>query len=50
MRVTEKGQVTIPKPIRDKLGIGPGAKSSSWIGAITSNWCAGNCRAIQASA
>ena len=26
MRVTEKGQVTIPKPIRDKLGIVPGTE------------------------
>ena len=26
MRVTEKGQVTIPKQIRDKLGIGPGSE------------------------
>ena len=26
MRVTEKGQVTIPKPIRDKLGILPGSE------------------------
>ncbi|WP_152045118.1 AbrB/MazE/SpoVT family DNA-binding domain-containing protein [Aureimonas psammosilenae] len=26
MRVTEKGQVTIPKPIRDKLGISPGSE------------------------
>lgn len=26
MRVTEKGQVTIPKLIRDKLGIGPGSE------------------------
>ena len=26
MRVTEKGQVTIPKPIRDKLGIGAGSE------------------------
>jgi AbrB family looped-hinge helix DNA binding protein len=26
MRVTEKGQVTIPKPIRDHLGIGPGTE------------------------
>lgn len=25
MRVTEKGQVTIPKEIRDRLGIGPGS-------------------------
>ena len=23
-RVTSKGQVTIPKPVRDHLGIGPG--------------------------
>lgn len=26
MRVTEKGQVTIPKRIRDKLGIKPGSE------------------------
>ena len=26
MRVTEKGQVTIPKPIRDRLGINPGSE------------------------
>lgn len=26
MRVTEKGQVTIPKHIRDRLGIGPGSE------------------------
>jgi AbrB family looped-hinge helix DNA binding protein len=26
MRVTSKGQVTIPKEIRDKLGIGPGSE------------------------
>ncbi|RUW46105.1 MULTISPECIES: AbrB/MazE/SpoVT family DNA-binding domain-containing protein [unclassified Mesorhizobium] len=26
MRVTVKGQVTIPKPIRDHLGIGPGSE------------------------
>ena len=26
MRVTQKGQVTIPKPIRDKLGIKPGSE------------------------
>lgn len=26
MRVTEKGQVTIPKEIRDKLNIGPGSE------------------------
>jgi AbrB family looped-hinge helix DNA binding protein len=24
MRITSKGQVTIPKHVRDKLGIGPG--------------------------
>ncbi len=24
--VTSKGQVTIPKPVRDLLGIGPGSK------------------------
>lgn len=26
MRVTEKGQVTIPKPLRDELGIGEGTE------------------------
>lgn len=26
MRVTEKGQVTIPKPLRDELGIGAGSE------------------------
>lgn len=26
MRVTTKGQVTIPKDIRDRLGIGPGSE------------------------
>lgn len=26
MRVTQKGQVTIPKHIRDKAGIGPGTE------------------------
>jgi antitoxin PrlF len=26
MRVTKTGQVTIPKPVRDRLGIGPGTQ------------------------
>jgi AbrB family looped-hinge helix DNA binding protein len=26
MRVTKKGQVTIPKPVRDRLGIGRGTQ------------------------
>ena len=26
MRVTEKGQVTIPKHVRDRLGIAPGSE------------------------
>lgn len=26
MRITEKGQVTIPKHIRDRLGVGPGSE------------------------
>ena len=29
MRVTTKGQVTIPKGIRDRLGIGPGSEIDS---------------------
>ena len=27
-KLTSKGQVTIPKPVRDHLGIGPGSKVS----------------------
>lgn len=27
-KVTSKGQVTIPKPVRDHLGIGPGSEVS----------------------
>ena len=26
MRITEKGQVTIPKAIRNRLGVGPGSE------------------------
>ena len=26
MRIGERGQVTIPKPVRDHLGIGPGSQ------------------------
>ncbi len=28
MMITEKGQVTIPKPLREALGIGPGTEVS----------------------
>jgi AbrB family looped-hinge helix DNA binding protein len=31
-RVTSKGQVTIPKPVRDRLGINPGSKVDFEIG------------------
>ncbi|MCI5074614.1 AbrB/MazE/SpoVT family DNA-binding domain-containing protein [Oricola sp.] len=34
MRVTEKGQVTIPKAIRDKLGIVPGSEVDFVEGAL----------------
>jgi AbrB family looped-hinge helix DNA binding protein len=37
MTVTTKGQVTIPKPIRDRLGIGPGSTVEfkiAWDGRI----------------
>ena len=30
--VTRKGQVTIPKPVRDRLGINPGSKVDFEIG------------------
>lgn len=31
--VTQKGQVTIPKPVRDYLGIGPGSRVQFVVGA-----------------
>jgi AbrB family looped-hinge helix DNA binding protein len=31
--VTRKGQVTIPKPIRDRLGLGQGSKVAFELGA-----------------
>jgi AbrB family looped-hinge helix DNA binding protein len=30
--VTQKGQVTIPKPVRDRLGINPGSKVDFEVG------------------
>jgi antitoxin PrlF len=33
VRVTRKGQVTIPKPVRDRLGIKPGSKVDFEIAA-----------------
>jgi len=33
MTVTRKGQVIIPKPVRDRLGIKPGSKVEFEIGA-----------------
>ena len=30
--VTKKGQVTIPKPVRDRLGINPGARVEFEVG------------------
>jgi len=30
--VTRKGQVTIPKPVRDRLGINPGSKVDFEVG------------------
>ena len=30
--VTRKGQVTIPKPVRDRLGINPGSKIDFEVG------------------
>ncbi|MDG4883614.1 AbrB/MazE/SpoVT family DNA-binding domain-containing protein [Mesorhizobium sp. WSM4884] len=44
MRVTTKGQVTIPKQIRDHLGIGPGSEvefvatdDGAWLVAVNEN-------------
>jgi AbrB family looped-hinge helix DNA binding protein len=31
--VSEKGQVTLPKPLRDQLGIGPGSRLEFIVGA-----------------
>lgn len=31
MRITSKGQITIPKAIRDKLGLPPGTEVEFWI-------------------
>ncbi len=39
MRVTEKGQVTIPKPIRTSSASVLGAKSLSWIAVTSSSLC-----------
>jgi bifunctional DNA-binding transcriptional regulator/antitoxin component of YhaV-PrlF toxin-antitoxin module len=37
--VTSKGQVTIPKPVRDRLGIKPGnAWNSRWPPTAVSFW------------
>lgn len=32
-KVTRKGQVTIPKPVRDHLGIGPGSQVTFRVAA-----------------
>jgi AbrB family looped-hinge helix DNA binding protein len=32
MRITSKGQVTIPQGIREKAGLTPGAEVEVWIG------------------
>ena len=36
MRVTSKGQVTIPQDIREKVGLLPAPRSNSWWTAIPS--------------
>ncbi len=38
MRVTSKGQVTIPKDVREKLGIEPGTMSDSARRRARSCW------------
>jgi antitoxin PrlF len=35
MRVTEKGQVTIPKKLRDRAGIGPGSEVEFFVDGET---------------
>ena len=48
MKVTAKGQVTIPKAIRDLLGIEPGSNvtfalaengGERWLGLFEQFWC-----------
>ena len=35
MRLTEKGQVTVPKRVRDALGIGPGSEVDFEVEGLT---------------